>query len=48
MTHPDDPEQDLLAGIRRWLGPTASDQERVRLGLSARLAAGHAALKHRQ
>ncbi len=35
-----DREQDLLAGIRRITGPTASDQARVRLALSGCLAAG--------
>jgi hypothetical protein len=33
-------EQDLLAGIRRILGPSPSDQARVRRGVSACLAAG--------
>jgi len=35
-----DGEQELLAGIRRIMGPSASDQARVRRGLSACLAAG--------
>ncbi|MBN1611773.1 MAG: hypothetical protein JW940_34385 [Polyangiaceae bacterium] len=35
-----DSEQELLAGIQRILGPSASDQARVRRGLSACLAAG--------
>jgi hypothetical protein len=36
----DDGNQELLAGIRRIMGPSASDQARVRRGLSACLAAG--------
>lgn len=40
MTRSVDPEQDLLAGIRRVLGPTPLDQERVRAKLATAIAAG--------